>query len=229
MEQLLQPLGISESILSHLTDMAYHILALAIGAWAIVRGFRKGITRQMCGLLGFAFGIVSARILAEPGEAAARSIMPAFDGPVGDRFIYSIASGAAIFTLVFFIFRWTTASIGRALQAIDTGVLDSLLGSGFHLAKSLLFLSVAFNGLVCLNPQSRLMKYASDSDGNVVEAVMQFAPAVLGCMSFDELSHAFQLEDARKISQNLYQPQGVNYSEGGKAKKTVARPGDMTT
>lgn len=208
MEQLWQSL----SEMAHIEavgDVGYHVLALLAGSQALIRGFRRGLTRQVCALLGLAFGVVCAHIFADEGQRLARMLFPDIESHYCSGFIYSLISAAGIYTCVFLCFRWLTRVLGRALEVIHTGIFNALLGSGFNLTKTLLMLSMAYNSVVCVDPSSKLMKYASASDGNVVEAVMRLAPALLGSMSLEDLEHLIKLHEARDISQNINMVPGV--------------------
>ncbi|MDE6679964.1 MAG: CvpA family protein [Muribaculaceae bacterium] len=208
MEQLWQLFGATAQ-LEAVGDVGYHILALLAGIQALVRGFRRGLTRQVCALLGLAFGVVCAHLFADEGQRLARLLFPGIESHYCSGFIYSLISAAGIYTCVFLCFRWLTRVLGRALEVIHTGIFNALLGSGFNFTKTLLMLSMAYNSVVCVNPSSKLMKYASASDGNVVEAVMRLAPALLGSMSLEDLEHLIKLHEARDISQNITPAPGV--------------------
>lgn len=224
MEELWQSL--SQTLhLDSIGDVGYHIVALALGGKALVKGFRRGLTRQVCALLGFGFGVVCAHLFADDGQRLVRATLPSLEDHCCAGFIYSLLSATGIYVVVFCAFRWLTGVLDRAVRVLDTGIFDALLGSGFNLTKTLLGLSMAYNSLICINPtHSRLMKYASDSDGNVVEGVMRMAPALLGCMSFEELAHILQLREAKKISQNIPPTEGVLNTEGPTASSLHSLP-----
>lgn len=202
MEHLWQQ--ISQTLhLESISEVGYHLVVLFVGLQALVRGFRRGLTRQVCALLGFGFGVVCAHIFADDGQRLARAVLPSIAPHPASGFIYSLMTATGIYLLVFTCFRWLTGVLDKALKVLDKGIFNSLLGSGFNCTKTLLGLSLAYNSVVGVYPSSRLMHYASASDGNLVEAVMRMAPSLLGCMSFEDLAHTLQLREARKISQNL--------------------------
>ena len=180
---------------------AYHIIVIVIAAVAVIKGFRSGFTGQVSGVLGFAFGTVCTHVFSDQAEAFMRSLLPGLQGHVGSAFIYSVTSAAMVYVVVYMLFKILTKVLRSAMQVFYVGMLDRLLGSAFCLAKYMLLLSLAYNLIVCVNPSSQLMKYATSDDGNVVECVMLLAPGLLGCHSFEDFYHLLQLREAKKISQ----------------------------
>ncbi len=187
-----------------MSDAAYHIIVIAVAAVAVIRGFHSGFTGQVSGVLGFAFGTVCAHVFDEQAEALMRAWLPWFDGHLGSTFIYSVTSSGLVYVVVYMLFKMLTKVLRSAMQVFYVGMLDKLIGSAFCLAKYMLALSIAYNLILCVNPTSPLMKFATADDGNVVEGVMLLAPGLLGCYSFEDLSHLLQLREAQKISCNIH-------------------------
>ncbi len=183
-----------------MSDLAYHIIVVAVAAVAVVRGFREGLTGQVCGVLGFAFGVVSARVFGGEAEGALRAMMPGLDGHIWSGFVYSQLACCCVYIVVYLLFRLLTGALKSAMSVFEIGILDSVFGSVFCLLKYMVIVSVAFNLLICVNPESRLVDYTEASDGNVVEAVVMLAPSLIGSLDADDLAHRLQLEAARKIS-----------------------------
>lgn len=183
-------------------DAFYHIVVLAVAVLAVAKGFRRGFTGQISGILGLAFGAVCAHVFDDQAEAVVRMLLPGIQGRPGAAFIYSVVSAGLVYVAVYLAFKLLTGVLRSAMQVFCVGMLDKLLGAAFCLVKYMLFLSLAYNLVVCVNPRSPLMKYANDSDGNVVQLVMSLAPELLGCRSFEDLFHLMQLRDARRISRN---------------------------
>ncbi|MBD5309486.1 MAG: CvpA family protein [Bacteroides sp.] len=183
-------------------EAAYHIIVLVVAAVALFKGFRSGFTGQVSGILGFAFGTVCCHVFGEDVESVIRMIFPGIADVPGNTFIYSVLGVAVVYIAVYLVFRMLTGVLRSAMQVFGLGLLDRLFGSAFCMVKYLLFLSIAYNIIVCVNPDSPLMKYANADDGNVVECVMLLAPEFLGCYSFADLSHILQLRAARRISCN---------------------------
>lgn len=186
-----------------MTDAAYHILAIIVAVTAIVKGFRSGFTGQVSGVLGFAFGTVCAHVFDTESESLVRGLLPGLSGRVGSEFAYSVISAALVYAIVFVAFRLFTRILRSAMQVFYVGMLDKLLGAAFCLLKYMLVLSIVYNLILCVNPTSRLLKYATAEDGNIVEVVMMLAPGLLGCDSYEDLSHLLQLREAKKISCNI--------------------------
>jgi len=200
--------------LSAMGDAIYHIIVIAVAGLAVIKGFRSGFTGQVSGILGFAFGTVCAHVFDSEAEAFIRMIFPGLQGRPGSSFIYSVTSAVLVYVVVYLLFRMLTRVLRSAMQVFYVGMLDSLLGAAFCLVKYMLLVSIVYNLILCVNPSSSLMKYASADDGNVVECVMLLAPGLLGCGSFEDLAHILQLKEARKISCNLNPEYGVIENNG---------------
>lgn len=196
-----------------MNDAFYHILVIVVAALAVVKGFRRGFTGQISGILGLAFGTVCAHVFDVQAEEVVRMLIPGLQGRPGSAFAYSVIAAALVYLAVYLAFRLLTGVLRSAMQVFCIGMLDSLLGAAFCLVKYMLFLSLAYNLVLCVNPRSPLLKYATADDGNVVEIVMSLAPEMLGCGSFEDLFHLLQLRDARKIS-NLSSPHFVINEDG---------------
>lgn len=192
-----------------MNDAAYHIIVIVVAAVAVIKGFHSGFTGQISGILGFAFGTVCSHVFSDQAESVIRFLFPGLQGHVGAGFIYSVTAAALIYVVVFLLFRLLTRVLKSAMQVFYVGMLDKLLGSAFCLAKYMLLLSIIYNLIVCINPSSQLVKFATADDGNVVECVMLLAPELLGCHSIEDFSHLLQLREARKISHNIICHQSV--------------------
>lgn len=186
-----------------MSDAIYNITVLVVAALAVVKGFRRGFTGQVSGILGLAFGAVCAHVFEDSAEEAVRSLLPGIRHVAGSAFIYSVLGTGCVYLAVYFAFRALTGVLRSAMQVFCVGMLDSLLGAAFCLVKYLVILSLAFNLILCVDPQSRLLRYADADDGNIVQCVLLLAPGVLGCRSVEDLSHILQLREAKKISHNI--------------------------
>lgn len=180
----------------------YHIIVMAVAAVAVIKGFRSGFTGQVSGILGFAFGTVCAHVFDTQSEAVVRAVFPGIEGAFGSAFIYSVISASLVYLAVYLLFKMLTKVLRSAMQVFYVGMLDSLMGSAFCLTKYMLMLSIVYNLVLCVNPESKLLEYANADDGNVVECVLLIAPGLLGCGSCEDLSHLIQLREAKKISSN---------------------------
>jgi len=186
-----------------MSDAIYHIIVMAVAAIAVIKGFRSGFTGQVSGILGFAFGAVCAHVFDTQAEEFVRMLLPGIQGRLGSAFIYSVLSAAMVYVMVYFLFKMLTKVLKSAMQVFYVGMLDSLMGAVFCLMKYMLMLSIIYNLILCVNPESRLLRYADADDGNVVECVLLIAPGLLGCGSCEDLSHLIQLREAKKISCNI--------------------------
>lgn len=181
-------------------ETVYHIIVIAVAAYAVIKGFQKGFTGQISGILGFAFGTVCAHVFEPEAEALFRSIFPGIRNAVGSAFIYSVLSAVSVYCLVYLAFKIFTKVLRSAMQVFYVGMLDAIMGAMFCLLKYMVIVSIAYNLILCINPSSTLLKYASADDGNVVEAVVLLAPGLLGCGSVYDLAHLLQIRDAKSIS-----------------------------
>ena len=181
----------------------FQIIILIIGFVAVVRGYRRGLTGQICGLMGMAFGVVCCLIFTLPLSEFLKTIMPPLVSFPFPPFVYSILSSTLIYFIVFWVFRFLSSILNSAFKIFGLGMLNRLFGSAFCLLKYLIPLSIIFNLILCIKPDSALLDYSKADDGNLVQAVLMLAPNLLDCLSVDDLSHALQLLDAKKISFNF--------------------------
>ena len=192
-----------------IADAMYQLVALVVAAVSIVGGYRKGLTGQVPDVLGFAFGLVTARVLSPVlGSWLVDTLPFLWSGPSG-AVMPSVVASSGVYLAVFYAFRSLTAVLRRAMEVFDIGVPDSLLGAAFGLTKYMTILSIIYNLLLCINPDSRLMRWQNANDGNIVEEVLALSPALLGGLGAEELSHQVQLREARKISCNQSGTGGV--------------------
>lgn len=193
-----------------MTDALYHIIAICVAAFAVIRGYRCGLTGLVTSVLGMAFGIVCAHIFMDASTDIASSVLPAFLVERGGKYLASNLGAGVVFAVVYAIFDTITAIIRKAVADMGSGLLDSLLGVFFCLVNYLLQLSIVYNILVGFNPKSALMRHGKSDDGNIIEAVLWIAPACLGSESFDEFAHEEQLRAAKCISANYPAPEDVS-------------------
>ena len=177
----------------------FHLLIVAAGVFGIMTGYRKGIRRQIGAVIALAFAIVAAHILGkELFDTIWKylQIFPAFNM----RFIAATLSAILIFIPVYFLLRLCLFPLGKLMKVIRSGVLDSIFGAVFRLFNYLVFLSLAYNLLIDIDPTSSLAKSSRSHDGNLVEGVVKIAPALMNFPDGEEVVHYQQLEDAKKIS-----------------------------
>lgn len=196
-------------------DAIFHIIAIIVAAWGVVVGYRQGLTGLVTSVLGMAFGVVCSHIFAEGItemlEGWVTLVFPHSAEYSGGRYLASNLGCGIVYIAVFLLFRSVTGIIRAAMAGVSSGLLNSLLGTLFCVANYLLILSVIYNVLVGMNPESSLMRYGNADDGNICSEVMWIAPACLGSESFSDFAHEHQLREAKKISMNTddIQPAGL--------------------
>lgn len=181
-------------------DAPYHVIVVATALIALARGFRAGLTRQVSGILGVAFGIAAARILGPDLDGWLRGWMPGVYNPVARQYFFSTLSAAIPFGLSIVLFSLLTGILNAAISLFHFGILNSLGGAVFSLLKWLMLLSLLLDLAATRTLDSPLIRCSRHDDGNLVEEVMQLAPAVLGSMPTSEYIHQVQLWEAKKIS-----------------------------
>lgn len=181
----------------------YQLIIVCVGAFALAKGFRRGFTGQISGLLGLGFGAVFAMLFAPEVEVSLAEIFSEKINFPFPPFLYGIVASSLIYFAVYLAVRFLTGVIRNLMRSLHIGMLDRLFGSAFCLFKYLMVVSIVYNLILCIKPDSSLLEYSKAADGNLVQDVLMLAPAVLGCFNADDLSHAMQLLDAKKISCNF--------------------------
>lgn len=181
-------------------EAIYHILVIAVAVVAMLRGFNRGLTRQVGDVLGFAFGIVAARTLGPDFEVWLMGWMPHWYQPVAKEFFFSTLSYGLIWCFFFGLFSFLLKILEKLLSLLPVGLLNSIGGAAFSLLKHLMFLSILFDLGVCRSADSPLMHCIRHDDGNLVDGVMRLAPELLGSMSVEDFALHFQLWEAKSIS-----------------------------
>ena len=181
----------------------YSALVILIALSSVAFGFRKGITRQIAALLGFAFGVAAARVLAPEFTQSFVwtnnfSLAPEFRSLTANLFCAAI-----LYAGTFALFSLLSPLLQRALAIFYVGIFNRILGAFFALLKNLLWLSILLNLLLCCAPASGLLRFQKSNDGNLVGAVMALTPALLGCFGADDFQHYYQLREAKFISCNF--------------------------
>lgn len=183
-----------------MSGATYQLIVIVVGSFALYRGYKRGLTGQISGILGFAFAIVFTYLFSKDVAALLEASGPSFISFPLPSFIYSVMASAIIYTVVYWVVKLLTNIFRKMLKIMNVGLLDRIFGSFFSLLKYMVGLSLIFNLLLCINPNSALLKYSQHDDGNLISGVLSIAPAILGCVSPDDLSHAIQLIEAKKIS-----------------------------
>ena len=192
-----------------MNNLAYAVLVLVVALWSIFRGFRLGITRQLSSLLGLAFGSVCARVFTSQYCMYADKLVRGIAEPHYVGLVSNLVCAVCIFIIVFLLFNLTKGIFRRIMSVFHVGILNRMIGSFFCLVCNLLWLSIFFNLLICLRPDSGLMLYEKSDDGNMIAAVMAMTPAILGCRGAEDYAHEVQLREASTISRNYNESESV--------------------
>lgn len=177
-----------------------NLLVLLVAGAGIYGGYRKGLSRRASGVLGFAFGVVAARIVAEESAACARMVIDTVAGEYYADFVWSATGTSVTFVAVYAAVACATKLLDRLLGTLAGGMLDRIFGAVFGLMINMMFLSVALNLVLAFRPESDLRLYAAHGDGNLVEEVMLLSPSLLGGEDVEDLYHAGRMMEAKKIS-----------------------------
>lgn len=181
-------------------EAIYHILVLAVALVGMLRGFHTGLMRQVSGVLGFAFGMVAARILGPDLTVWIAGWFPHYYDPVAKTFFLEILAYGTIWGLSVFLFSMFTGILNFILGFIPVGIMNSIAGAAFSTLKYLMFLSILFDLALCRPADSPLMHCARHDDGNLVDGVIRLAPVFLGTMSAEDYILGVQLWEAKSIS-----------------------------
>lgn len=178
----------------------YYIIVVIVAVWAVFSGYRKGFMRQMNGVLGVAFGIAAARMLAPEFEGTVNSWLPTAFSGFSRQFFCTTLTNGLIFVITGGIIAFCTYPVGKLVSVLGSGMLNAIGGALFRLFQFMMVLSIVYNLLVDLSPASDLTKSSRLHDGNIVEGVMKLAPDIIGFPGAEEVAYRQQLEDAKKIS-----------------------------
>lgn len=183
-----------------MTDLFYHLVVIIALALGTIRGFRRKLTMQAPSCFGVAFGILCSNIFRYPAEELVSDFLRAETAGVDGEFVLSNLSCTLVFILAYTAFYLATYILRLFFRMLDTSMLDNILGALFGVFRAAFFLSIALNAWLCVNPDSRLIKYAMHDDGDIVHEVMLISPFLLGSESVDDLAHKIQLYQAKWIS-----------------------------
>lgn len=189
--------------------MIYPLIIIILLTFAAWRGWERGMLNQIASLLGLAFGFVTARLFYEPMSEVIDPMFPGpetfADEPFGTplrRYTLYIVSASAVFIITYMVFTLIGSVLSRAMQLIHTGAVNSILGAALCFCKWLVLLSIILNLMLVAKPEGALAKYCNDGDGNVVELVMNVAPALFNTESPAELNHYKRLQQAKQLEQS---------------------------
>lgn len=167
---------------------------------SIFYGFRKGITHQIPSLLGVTFGAVAVRVFIPEYSIEFHNLIPVNVDKTYFKYIDNFISSALLYSIVYFLSTFFFGVFSKLISILGKGILNRITGAVFSLFKNFLWLSLLFNLLLCLNPNSILLNYEKSDDGNIVSGVLEMTHAVIGCPGAEYLVHLVQLKDASTIS-----------------------------
>lgn len=177
-----------------------YLAALAIAVTGILRGSRKGLSRQSSDVLGFSFGIVIARVTEPESTDCARLILDTVAGDFSASFVWSVVGTSAVFIVVYLAVSSFTRLLDRVLGNISGGMLDKIFGASFGLLNYLTMLSIAMNLFLAFRPDSEIKDCAAHGDGNLMEGILLISPSLLGSEDVEDLYHAWRMKEAKTIS-----------------------------
>lgn len=195
-------------------EIIYHLAIFVVALTAIIAGFRRGFTRQTAGVLGLAFGVVTAHVVSAWSAEMAQSVFPSLTEGLKGEFAAGIIGSSAVCLSVMLLFSLLNPLLAGSMSIFEVGMLDRIFGSVYKLLRNLVILSMAYNMVLCVHEDGVLLRAASATDGNSLQGVILLAPILLGCETADELAHRIQLREAKKISCNISGGQSVSYIEG---------------
>lgn len=181
----------------------YFVAVLIVAIFAIISGFRKGITNQLSSLLGFSFGVVSARIFTPEFAQYFEFCASISQAQEFADITVNLICAVIIYVVIYGFFSIFSGILRQAVAVFDVGILNRILGSCFSLVKNLLWLSIILNLALCMSEKSDLLRYEKANDGNLVAAVMAMTTTFLGCYGAEDFAHFYQLKEAKSISCNF--------------------------
>ncbi|MCD8387512.1 MAG: CvpA family protein [Bacteroidales bacterium] len=155
----------------------FDTILLIIAIVAALLGFRSGIVRQLGSLAGIVIGIVGCRIF----------------GPQVEQWLTSVASGqnpavitilayALLFLALYFATVAVAFGIRQIVHSACLGIVDRLAGAVFKAALWLFVTSLLLNVWLAFAP-------SHSPTGRLAHAAVEFAPAVLGSETAQQLWH----------------------------------------
>lgn len=178
----------------------YYVIIIAVSVLGLFLGYRKGFLRQIGGVLGMAFGIVTVRMTApDCMNYIDQWIPPYVSGFKRDFFLQTLTCGV-IYLAVSYLVQLCCWPLGKIMGAIGGGMADQICGAAFKMFKYLFILSIVYNLIVDWDPAGSFSKSSRQHDGNLVEGVIKIAPPFLGFPDGEDVSKRQQLEDAKSIS-----------------------------
>lgn len=159
------------------------IILLMVIAAALLLGMRKGIISQIGDIAAIVAGVAVCRLMPERAMQLSHLAL-------GDR-MSDVASAGLIekgigYILLFIVVYLAVKIVARLLRMITSatmmGPVDRVCGSLFMMAKCLLGLSIVLNVWLFLSDKPSLTEGCHENLRPVHEAVIGFAPTLLGAL-----------------------------------------------
>lgn len=123
------------------------VLLLIVGA-SIVTSLRKGLSREIIGLVSVALAIVLGVWFY---GAAGALFEPHLSSPAAAHF----AGFVVVFAVVLLLGAVVSAIVGKFLKVTGLSIFDHLLGAGFGLARGVLIAIALIMGIMAFSPSGK--------------------------------------------------------------------------
>lgn len=180
--------------------MGYQVAIAIFVLVSVIWGFRKGFARQVPSLIGLAFGIISARLLAPGLYSTILELTPSLENHPCRIYYLSCWARGFVFITIYCIFTLITGFLGSVFGKGEHTMLNNIGGAIFSVFESLLFVGIIFNCIASRHPDSELVKSGRSDDGSATELVMLLSPALLGGPDIEDYALQLQYNEAKTIS-----------------------------
>ena len=157
------------------------ILILVILAGSLLYGFKKGLIKQIGSVAAIVLGIIAARILGGAIGALFGLILPvSFVETEAGQFAISIMGRVSVFVLIYCVVLFLAKSLKFLAHLLLMGPIDRALGAVMAMVQWFLAFSVILNIYAAFNPDTLLTNHSQLAGGLALEAIISFAPMLLG-------------------------------------------------
>ncbi len=167
------------------------LVILAVLAFFIFKGLRKGFFREILGLLGWVGGIIIAIQGFTPFSRVVEHFLPHLP-----RVIIPIISFVSLFLIIYLISRFLASGLSELSRTLHLGWLNRLLGAAASGLKGALILSLLFLFLSILPIKGQLNAIKQQSV--LYRPIENMVPALYSMST--ELSM-----DTQKLQERLFQ------------------------
>ena len=144
------------------------IIILAVLAIGLIRGFMRGLVRQLASLVGLVAGLLIARALYEG---------------VGDYLSVQMGTSVGLSQVIAFFLIWIAVPLvlsvvafllTKALQIIQLGFINRLLGAALGILKYALVLSLLLQLMAYIDPKSEMIPKETKSQSKLYNRIESF-------------------------------------------------------